>query len=248
MLRLVFFLAVSCAARLGRGLGGQPPGHGRGPVARPGADLERRHRDRGPVRLRRPGRHPVRAPARDRGPARQLARLARPPHPGARLRGADPRPDGGRRRRPQRGAHLSSPGRAPPARQWQPAAAPGPDGPARGQGGGRAPQVPADARPARRRVRRPARPAGPGHEDRRLRRGPDPGAPRLPPQPDHAMGADHPVRAPGPRRQVGRGAAAGRRDAGAGPARRRRRPSTRRACSTTCWPAACATRTGPPTR
>ena len=59
-------------------------------------------------------RRPVRAAARGLlGLPSPLAQLARPPAAGARLRGADPRPDGGRRRRPQRRARASPPGRAP---------------------------------------------------------------------------------------------------------------------------------------
>ena len=66
---------------------------------------------------------PVRAAALVAGPAVPLAQLARPAAAGARLRGADAGPDGRRRRRSQRRARPSSPGRALSARQWQPAAA-----------------------------------------------------------------------------------------------------------------------------
>ena len=54
----------------------------------------------------------VRAAALAAGPAAPLAHLAQPPAAGARLRGADARPDGRGRRRPQRRPRPSPPGRA----------------------------------------------------------------------------------------------------------------------------------------
>ena len=188
-----------------------------------------------------PGHRPVRAAASCSGlPSRWRARAAGAA--GARLRGADARPDGGGGRRPQRRAHhhrqaeryLPDNGscccsrRRPPSsrarRRWRTSSS------ARCSTGA----TPSSSACAA---------CWPDHEDRRVRRGADPGAPGLPPQPDHALGAHHPVRAAGPRREVGRGAAAGRRDAGAEAARRRQARHKRRV-SCTLLATACASRTG----